>query len=79
MLLIFLPLGILAGAQEWNPTVVFVCNLLAIIPLATLLSFVTEELSADAGQTVGALLNATFGNAVEMIVSRCGVLDSIIL
>jgi Ca2+:H+ antiporter len=43
--------------------------MLAIIPLATLLNFATEELSANAGQTIGALLNATFGNAIEMIVS----------
>ncbi|OCL01407.1 calcium/proton exchanger [Glonium stellatum] len=67
--LAFLPVGIYAGIFGWNSTAVFVLNLLAIVPLATLLSFATEELSASAGQTVGALLNATFGNAVELIVS----------
>ncbi len=67
-LLVFVPLGIIAGAIGWNPTVVFILNFLAIIPLASLLSFATEELSAKLGQTLGGLLNATFGNAVELIV-----------
>lgn len=68
-LLVFVPFGMLSGFLEWNPTVVFLCNILAIVPLAMLLNFATEELSANTGQTVGVLLNATFGNAVEMIVS----------
>lgn len=66
--LVFVPIGIIAGALGWNPTVVFVLNFIAIIPLAALLSFATEELSAKLGQTLGGLMNATFGNAVELIV-----------
>lgn len=69
VLLVFVPLGIVAGAMGWNPTAVFVLNFIAIIPLAALLSFATEELSAKLGQTLGGLMNATFGNAVELIVS----------
>ena len=68
VLLVFVPVGIIAGAVGLNPTVVFVINFLAIIPLASLLSFATEELSLKLGQTLGGLLNATFGNAVELIV-----------
>lgn len=68
VLLVFVPLGIIAGALGWNPTAVFVLNFLAIIPLAALLSFATEELSVKLGQTLGGLLNASFGNAVELIV-----------
>ena len=68
LLLIFVPLGIIAGNVGWNPSVVFVMNFLAIIPLAALLSFATEEVSVKVGQTLGGLLNATFGNAVELIV-----------
>ena len=68
VLLIFVPLGIVSGAVGWSPTVIFILNFLAIIPLASLLSFATEELSAKLGQTLGGLLNATFGNAVELIV-----------
>lgn len=68
VLLVFVPLGIVAGALGWNAIAVFVLNFLAIIPLASLLSFATEELSVKLGQTLGGLLNATFGNAVELIV-----------
>ena len=75
VLLIFVPLGIIAGALKWNASVVFVLNFLAIVPLAALLSFATEELSADFGQTIGGLLNATFGNAVELIVSIVALLQ----
>merc|ERR1712072_833988 len=55
--------------MDMNPTAVFVVNFMAIVPLAALLSFATEELSAKLGQTIGGLMNATFGNAVELIVS----------
>lgn len=68
VLLVFVPLGIIAGALGWNATAVFILNFLAIIPLASLLAFATEELSVPLGQTIGGLLNATFGNAVELIV-----------
>jgi hypothetical protein len=69
-LLVFLPIGFLATLLGWSATTVFALNLFAVIPLATLLSSATEQLSEYTGQTVGALLNATFGNAVELIV-RC--------
>lgn len=67
-LLFFLPLGLLAEYLGWSATTIFMFNLFAVIPLATLLSCATEQLSEYTGQTVGALLNATFGNAVELIV-----------
>lgn len=70
VLLVFVPLGIISAHVGWSPSVVFVLNFLAIVPLAGLLSFATEELSARLGQTLGGLMNATFGNAVELIV-RC--------
>lgn len=68
-LLIFVPLGIAAGLLEWTAPAIFALNLLSIIPLAMFLSFLTEELSTNLRQSLGALLNATFGNAVELIVS----------
>lgn len=69
VLLVFLPLGIISGALKWSPLMVFAFNFLAIMPLASLLSFATEELSKKVGQTIGGLLNASFGNATELIVS----------
>lgn len=68
--LVFVPAGIVLGALDTNPTAIFVVNFLAIVPLASLLSFATEELSVKLGETVGGLMNATFGNAVELIVSH---------
>ena len=68
VLLVFVPLGIISGAVGWSPTATFILNFLAIMPLASLLSFATEELAVKLGQTLGGLLNATFGNAVELIV-----------
>ena len=73
VLLVFVPAGIILGALGMNPTAVFVVNFLAIVPLAALLSFATEELSVKLGETIGGLMNATFGNAVELIVgAECG-------
>jgi len=69
LLLVFVPLGIVAGHLGWDSTAVFTLNFFAIIPLASLLSFATEELAATMGQALGGLMNATFGNAVELIVS----------
>jgi len=74
-LLIFVLLGIIGGALKLKASVVFVLNFLAIVPLAGLLSFATEELSAELGQTIGGLLNATFGNAVELIISIAALLQ----
>lgn len=74
ILLVCVPAGIVLGALDVNPTAIFVVNFLAIVPLAALLSFATEELSVKLGQTVGGLMNATFGNAVELIVSLASVI-----
>ena len=74
-LLIFVPVGIILGALvDWahsdivSPSVVFAINAIAIIPLASLLSYATESVASKMGDTVGALMNVTFGNAVELIV-----------
>ncbi|KAF8540808.1 Sodium/calcium exchanger protein-domain-containing protein [Trichophaea hybrida] len=68
-LLIFVPVGIATHYAGVNPTIVFVMNFIAIIPLAGLLSNGTEEVSLYFGEVIGGLLNATFGNAVELIVA----------
>ncbi|GBC08025.1 hypothetical protein RclHR1_07870008 [Rhizophagus clarus] len=75
VLLIFIPLGYIAYGLKWSDTWVFILNFLAIIPLAKLLGFVTEDISLRVGQTIGGLLNATFGNAVELIVSIMALRD----
>lgn len=68
ILLVFVPAGIAVQAAGVNPTIVFALNAIAIIPLAGLLSHATESVASRMGDTVGALMNVTFGNAVELII-----------
>ena len=68
VLLIFVPVGIAVKAAGVNPTIVFAMNAIAIVPLAGLLSHATESVAAEMGDTIGALMNVTFGNAVELII-----------
>ncbi|KAM0259959.1 hypothetical protein ACHAQJ_003052 [Trichoderma viride] len=69
VLLVFVPLGIiLANISGVNSGIVFAMNCIAVIPLAGLLSFATESVARKMGDALGALLNVTFGNAVELII-----------
>ncbi|KAI4199695.1 MAG: hypothetical protein LQ350_004417 [Teloschistes chrysophthalmus] len=69
ILLLMVPVGIAVHFTNLSPIGVFVINFIAIIPLAAMLSYATEEIALRTGETLGGLLNATFGNAVELIVS----------
>jgi len=79
LLLLFAIPGI--GGSHWKlgPGYLFFSNFLAIVPLAKILGWSTEELAMASGDVVGGLLNATFGNAVEMMLSvfalREGLVD----
>lgn len=67
--LVFVPVGIaVANIPNSNPGATFGINAVAIIPLAALLSYATESVARKMGDTIGALLNVTFGNAVELII-----------
>jgi len=78
LLLIFVPLAIVGETLGWSPTLVFTASALGVIPLAGLIGEATEELAAHTGPRVGGLLNATLGNAAELIISlfaiRAGLL-----
>jgi hypothetical protein len=68
VLLIFVPFGFAAHVAALNnPTVIFGLNALAIIPLTELLIYATENISLGMGTGIGALLNITFGNLVELV------------
>ncbi|UNI21562.1 hypothetical protein JDV02_007542 [Purpureocillium takamizusanense] len=76
ILLLAAPVGIaLNYVKSVNRIAVFVVNFIAIIPLAAMLSFATEEIALRTGETLGGLLNATFGNAVELIVAIIALKD----
>ncbi|KAF4971780.1 hypothetical protein FSARC_1473 [Fusarium sarcochroum] len=67
--LIFVPVGIaVAQIDGIHGGIVFGLNAVAIIPLAGLLAFATESVARKMGDAMGALLNVTFGNAVELII-----------
>ncbi|BGP38158.1 hypothetical protein JCM10449v2_002085 [Rhodotorula kratochvilovae] len=68
LLLVAVPLSFASHFAGWGSTADFVISFVAIVPLASLLGDATEQCSLRLGQTVGGLLNATFGNAVELIV-----------
>ncbi|CZR67105.1 related to manganese resistance protein [Phialocephala subalpina] len=68
ILLVFVPVGIASYAVGLSPGIIFGMNAIAIIPLAGLLSHATESVAKRMGDTVGALMNVTFGNAVELII-----------
>ncbi|KIO31158.1 hypothetical protein M407DRAFT_19786 [Tulasnella calospora MUT 4182] len=68
-MLVFVPVAWGMHFSHQTDTVIFVFSFLGIVPLAALLGFATEELALRVGQTLGGLLNATFGNAVELIIA----------
>jgi Ca2+:H+ antiporter len=69
-LLVFLPVVFIVQARApESHTLLFVLSVLAIVPLATLLSHATESVAAKTGDTVGGLLNATLGNLTELVIA----------
>src|SRR6185503_9890008 len=68
-MLVFVPISIGLKFAGANPTLVFVTSALAIIPLAGIMGTATEELAKHLGSSIGGLLNATFGNAAELIIT----------
>jgi Ca2+:H+ antiporter len=69
-LLVFVP-AVLAGhhLKPEAQTLLFLLSVLAIVPLAALLSHATESVAAKTGDTVGGLLNATLGNLTELVIA----------
>ncbi|MBV9019394.1 MAG: calcium/proton exchanger [Chloroflexi bacterium] len=68
LLLVAAPVAVLAKALHAHPLVPFVLAALGLIPLAGLIGQATEMLAERLGHKIGGLLNATFGNAAEIII-----------
>lgn len=68
-MLIFVPISIATEFIHLSPTITFILAALAIVPLAGLMGEATEEISAFSGPRIGGFLNATFGNATELIIA----------
>lgn len=69
VLLVFIPISLAAHFLEWGELAVFITAGLAILPLAAWMGTATEEIAVVVGPTLGGLLNATFGNATELIIA----------
>ncbi|SBT79875.1 cation/H+ antiporter, putative [Plasmodium malariae] len=69
ILLIFVPIGIISYLIKCKDIYIFFFNFMALIPLSALMGHVTEDLALHTGEIIGGLLNATFGNLMEMIFS----------
>lgn len=68
LLLLGVPLSWTGHLQGWDPNLVFLCAALAVVALAKFMGQATEEIAALTGPTIGGLINATFGNATELII-----------
>ena len=69
-LLVFVPVVLVsARTRPEASTLLFVLSVLAIVPLATLLSHATESVASKTGDAVGGLLNATLGNLTELVIA----------
>jgi Ca2+:H+ antiporter len=77
-LLILLPLAILLPAAGASPSIILLAAALAIIPLAGLLGQATEVLAAYSGPRLGGLLNATLGNAAELIITIIAIREGLL-
>ena len=68
-LLAFAPIALIAELAHLGDLIIFVTSALAVIPLAGLMGEATEALAEKTGPRIGGLLNATLGNAAEMIIT----------
>lgn len=68
-LLIFAPIAVLIRLSNGDPVWIFIFSALGVIPLADLIGEATEELAVHTGPKIGGLLNATLGNAAELIIT----------
>ena len=69
ILLVAVPLTVYFNYITHDPNISFITSMIAIMPLAFLMGKATEEIALRTSESVGGLLNATFGNAAEMILA----------
>jgi Ca2+:H+ antiporter len=79
VMLLFIPVSLAAHFLEWGDLIIFITAALAILPLAAWMGTATEEIAVVVGPILGGFLNATFGNATELIIAlvalNAGLID----
>ena len=78
ILLVFVVIGVVSKFVPFSDPLIFTFNFLAILPLAKLLGEATEEIALRTSETTGALLNATLGNATELIISIFAIKEGLL-
>ncbi|MEJ2599836.1 MAG: calcium/proton exchanger [Anaerolineales bacterium] len=78
ILLLALPLAILAKYSAWGPLWVFALSALGVVPMAQYIGLATESLASITGPRVGGLLNATLGNAAELIITIMAIREGLL-
>ncbi len=73
----FTPLALTLELLHAEPTAIFLASALAIVPLAGLMGKATEHLAAHVGDGIGGLLNASLGNAAELIIALVALKDGL--
>ena len=73
VLLLAIPITLYAAYVEHNPVMAFIASMVAIMPLAFLMGKATEQIALRTTESIGGLLNATFGNAAEMIIAGMAI------
>ncbi len=74
LMLVFVPIAIYFGNFSHNAPMAFATSMAAIMPLAYLMGAATEQIALKTNESIGGLLNATFGNAAEMIIAIFAVM-----
>lgn len=77
ILALFIPLAFISQQLEWNPVLTFIFAAAGIIPMADLIGTATEELAVHTGPALGGLLNATLGNAAELIITILAIKEGL--
>ncbi|QED46807.1 calcium/proton exchanger [Cytobacillus dafuensis] len=78
LVFIGVPLSVVGTFMHWSSILLFIIYCITIIALASFMGRATESLAVVAGPRIGGLLNATFGNAVELIISIFALKEGLI-
>lgn len=78
LLTVFLPIALLAEVLHWGDLSVFILAAIGIIPMAHYIGESTEALAVHTGPRMGALLNATLGNAAELIITIFAIREGLL-
>jgi Ca2+:H+ antiporter len=78
ILILAIPLAILSSLLDWPPLAVFSLSAIGLIPMARYIGTSTEVLASHTGPAIGGLLNATLGNAAELIITIVAIREGLL-